>query len=151
MGIKIREGLFETNSSSSHAIVFQKAPVIRPEDFDNDDLKPDKSGELLIATGEFGWGPDRYDDSLYKASYALTYASHYAKDKLPTLERVLMAHTGAKTVKFVGCGNVGEYDAGGYIDHASADVCESMFECDETLDRFIFDPRYILLIANDNI
>lgn len=63
---QIRKGVFETNSSSTHAI------CIDASDLDFDDVKDfiNLPNELdFQLKGEFGWGHDEYHDTQSKANY----------------------------------------------------------------------------------
>lgn len=63
MKVQVRQGLFETNSSSTHAICIAKKEL-------NDNYKLPKSIEFDL--GSFGWEIDEYHDIFSKASYLYT-------------------------------------------------------------------------------
>lgn len=63
MKVQVRQGLFETNSSSTHAICIAKKEL-------NDNYKLPKSIEFGL--GGFGWEIDEYRDIFSKASYLYT-------------------------------------------------------------------------------
>lgn len=140
-----REGVFETNSSSTHSI------CISPGDFKPDRIPVDENGVCRIWPGEFGWGYDRFTDAPTKASYAYVYAQD-DEELMRRLESVIRQATGAREVVF--CRDAGEFYPSGYIDHQSdrgdRDVGAAAFENDERLHRFIFSPRSELVIDNDN-
>ena len=60
MNRKIRQGVFETNSSSTHSICIVKTADIRIP------------ASLHLTMGEFGWECENYNDSETKASYLYT-------------------------------------------------------------------------------
>ena len=65
---KVRRGVFETNSSSTHALVISDV-------FTGIDTIPvQDDGKVHIFPGEFGWGPEVYHDAPAKASYCYTHA-----------------------------------------------------------------------------
>lgn len=66
----IRENVFETNSSSTHSISFSKNKTMN---IDYSLLENVINGEILVIDGyyDFGWGPDKYNDSMTKIVYYL--------------------------------------------------------------------------------
>lgn len=144
---KIRHGIFETNSSSTHSISLSTGQIventIRLED-----------GKLVIYPGEFGWEVERYNDAATKASYALTYAVNGPSPyyHLEMLRNVLAKKVGPGIpILFEIVDNTESYSyKNGYIDHQSLDVANSVFENEETLYRFIFDKNTTLWTDNDN-
>lgn len=69
MKIQIRKGVFETNSSSTHAIVIKNDSTIN--------TYPEK---VEFKLGEFGWEYDNYNDVETKASYLWTAIVGLAKE-----------------------------------------------------------------------
>lgn len=149
--MKIRQKMFETNSSSTHSVSIA-------ESYDHDildTLRVDHQGCVTVEPGEFGWGFDKFTDAPTKASYCLTYIQSpkcpKKKRKENMLRRVIMKQTGCEEVFF------GE--EGGYIDHQSAPGedgigtegrCEEIFSSRDKLRDFIFNPKSKLFIDNDN-
>jgi hypothetical protein len=133
---KIREGVFETNSSSSHSITlgvgeFIPSPLYR------------ENGVTIIGQDEFGWEINDYSDSNTKAAYALTYASG-DESLIEMLEKVVRREIGDAGLQMdTECGN-------GYIDHQSSCIGNSIFESEDTLHRFIFNRASSLHTDNDN-
>lgn len=69
---QIRNGVFETNSSSCHSLSINKVSEIK---YDKDMFEyriHEDDNKLHIGFGEFGWGYDVYTDPLDKLEYALT-------------------------------------------------------------------------------
>lgn len=130
---KIRKGVFETNSSSSHSISIAGGKLKL-------DRLPVEDGICEIFEGKFGWGPERFDGSTDKASYCLTHAKS-DEDKLAMLKKVIQSEMGVPVIFRKG---------DGYIDHQSYEACEEAFESEDKLKRFIFDERSSLDIDNDN-
>lgn len=142
----IRQSLFETNSSSTHSI------VIKGPSGDYDTFALD-GGVCEICPGEFGWGPNTYNDSHTKAAYCLTWAMSSSDNgnrdnHLALLKEVMQEHTGAKKVMF--CSMNSKWQPFGYIDHQSSHVCAKAFEDTDSLKNFIFSPQSLLRIDNDN-
>lgn len=141
---RIRHGVFETNSSSTHSISLANTE----KKFCTDSLPIDKDGSISIYPGEFGWEQKRYYDAYTKASYALTYAFATSSKEIVMLQEVIQEHTGVKDVKL--CTSESGYYAFGNIDHQSIEVCEEAFKSKEALRSFIFNPQSILITDNDN-
>lgn len=141
---RIRHGVFETNSSSTHSISLANTE----KKFCSDSLPIDKDGGISIYPGEFGWEQERYYDAYTKASYALTYAFATGSKEIVMLQEVIQEHTGVKDVKL----HLSEinYFPFGNIDHQSIDVCQKCFESKEVLKAFIFNPQSVLTTDNDN-
>jgi hypothetical protein len=144
---KIRHGVFETNSSSSHSISIADAGSLL------DTILPDSDGRITLQGGEFGWGYEEYSDAQTKASYLAVYAQEYCGDSdtyKDLLDKILKEQTGAKEVIY----NFSADDGHGhwsYIDHQSTDVPQDVFrEGEEAIRQFIFNPLSILVIDNDN-
>lgn len=59
---KIRASVFETNSSSSHSLVFIEI---------ENEIKTiqEDENEYILGTGEYGWGPETLTEWLEKADY----------------------------------------------------------------------------------
>ena len=143
-----RTGVFETNSSSTHAI------SISLGDFGNSKrgkLPVDEKGICRIFPGQFGWEKRNYTDAATKASYCLTACWSCGADE-KMLKRVVRDNMpDANDVVFVGKpGPRPSWDCDYYIDHQSSDVHCDAFESDETLTRFIFSKRSHLYTGNDN-
>lgn len=134
----IREGVFETNSSSSHSIsIAEWRQGAKPSL-----LNPRDDGVVRIYPGEFGREVEDYYDPASKASYAYVYARDYGtKENMEMLRKVISAETESE-VEFV--------EGDGYIDHQSSDVCAEAFDSREALRSFIFNPDSVLHTDNDN-
>lgn len=158
MTTKIRRGVFETNSSSTHSLLISK------DDSQMDGLTVE-DGICRVYGGEFGWGPEIHKDSVTKASYCLTWVKTVSIDEkkrqrfLDTLSKVIKKETGATTVVFRAIPRSRWDDDEalnwGYIDHQSIEdgeksVGAAAFESAETLKNFIFNRKSLLIIDNDN-
>lgn len=138
MTIKIRNNVFETNSSSTHSISISK-----DSEGILDTIVPDDDGTIIFHGGEFGWEWERYNDPMTKANYLAVYLCCVKDDEhnKEFFERVIKDHTGAKEIIF---------DVSGYIDHQSHSTAVDAFESEETLKNFIFNPKSYLFTGNDN-
>lgn len=148
---KIRQNVFETNSSSTHSITISETYMDGV--FMDNSLIPNEMGELIFNTGTFGWEVCDYNDAHTKATYLAMYASKYwPKDKVggqtlgSILKSVLKKQTGAKRVAF----DFEGYDT--YIDHQSVENKNFhwVFETPERIRQFIFNPKSVLHTDNDN-
>ena len=155
-----RYNIFETNSSSSHSITISKDLTATL-----DSIPLDSKGVLHVYPDEFGWGVDEFTDPEPKASYCYTWVKlNSDASKLAMLESVLKKQTGAKKVIFHTLteyeeelkadgeltGDDESYGLGGSIDHQSHDVAEEAFTSSKKLKQFIFNPKSVLKLDNDN-
>lgn len=145
---KIRSGIFETNSSSSHSIVISSENYVFP-----------KNDEIYIETGEYGWEIETYESFSDKVSYALTFAVNYNPEKLEMLNRVLtnslpltkILYRGLKYEDYIEYLNDESYHYGlGYIDHQSVDRAAKIFKSEEDLFDFLFSENSYFTTDNDN-
>ena len=138
MNIKIRQGIFETNSSSSHS--FSIGPGKR---FDNT-LKPNSKGIINVYDGDW---PDKSNDAEVKLSYLLTFAYTIfnKKDYVRVRNKiydVVIKFTGAKKVKFTPTDE---------IDHQSLDLIDERdIENPEFIKEFVFDQDTWVYIIWDS-
>ena len=170
----IRQGLFETNSSSCHSIT-----VIKNGKLTTDNVFPILSDNKVHAEfGEFGWGPDRYTDPYHKLQYALTMAleteiyykiphnvsnmrikskkDYYNCESFKMINDLIKKECHCDGVEIDSDieldGSWLRYD--GYIDHQSRENYNNLEEFlkdhEITLKDFIFDTSKVLIIDNDN-
>jgi hypothetical protein len=142
--IKIRRGVWETNSSSSHSLSI--ADDSKPFIMDRS-LLPNQHGRINLHGGEFGWEWKKYNDARTKANYLAVGCSH-DPIKRDMLVKCIQQQTGCTEVDF----SFTKYglDSDSYIDHQSTDVPYKAFESDETLRNFIFNMNSWLFTGNDN-
>lgn len=133
---KKREGMFETNSSSTHSISISERCNL------DQMLYPDSEGTLVIRAAEFGWEEETYNDAYTKASYLVTYLN-YNNDNEKFLREVIG--------DFCKC-NVEFICEGGYIDHQSFDYIDfvGILSSKENILNFIFNSDSVLNTDNDN-
>lgn len=133
----VRQGVFETNSSSTHSI------SIKGKLFKKDNsLMSDFDDVITIRTGQFGWGWDKYNNAYQKASYFLT---RYEDDdhKKNMLIDIISKNCDCKSVELI-------VDESSYIDHQSYDLLDDEICTKDELENFIFNKNYWLIIGNDN-
>lgn len=153
--IKIRNSVFETNSSSSHSLVFSK--VDRGHSYD---LPVDENGVLTIPFGEFGWGPEILRTPLEKLSYIITDRGgwSYDDDNKPwdeileelkedaEIQQIIeIVKRNVPAVKEVTFEPASDFYPRGYVDHQSQGTSRNA----DTAD-IIFNNSIIILIDNDN-
>lgn len=145
--IKIRNNVFETNSSSIHAICVSSKPV-------------DAHGlTVTLRIGEFGWEHEWYQDIDSRASYIYTAACYiYGRDFYNDFKELLEPYGievdkdwdyGAKFNTF---DDGDSYLANGYIDHGG-ELQEFVDRClndADVLIRFIFGEESFVMTTNDN-
>ena len=145
---KVRQSVFETNSSSTHSLSiasFRKGDLM-------DTIPLDDFGNVSLNGGEFGWKVEDYTDALTKANYTAIYIEQWVPS--PEIKEqfkkvfvdIIKEQTGCNEVVF----NFNENYS--YIDHQSVEGGELdyLFESAETLREFIFNPRSVLHTDNDN-
>lgn len=152
MKTQIRMGVFETNSSSTHAICITKK---------KDNYKIPK--HIDFEFGEFGWECDEYSDICNKASYLITAIFSFSKskvdEKLAQLKNILDSHNITYSIpepKVKSDMWRGKeyyyYDLGyNYIDHVeeTQDFVDAVLSDSEKLFRYLFGNSFIIT-GNDN-
>ena len=140
---QVRQGVFETNSSSTHAICISKDHIYEnlPEHVD-------------FEHGEFGWECRKYDDVdsrasyLYQAIYDM-YDGDEKNEKLEHIKRVLNFH--GVTCDF-NDPSARVWDDG-YIDHVGEgdmhNWLENMMSDDDALLTYLFGDAFVVT-GNDN-
>lgn len=148
---QVRRGIFETNSSSTHAICIKKSEY-RHNSFSHIDFE----------IGEFGWENGEYDSLYNKASYLITAILSFDKDEadenLQKLKDILDSNNieytlpelkvksweyGGKTRYY--------YDIDGYIDHPceTKDFVNDVLSDSDKLFRYLFGNS-VIITGNDN-
>jgi hypothetical protein len=146
---QIRRSVFETNSSSTHAICITKGGY-------------EKHDYIEFHIGEFGWEVDTYNDVYSRASYLITaiFGSNkdYADKKLQQLKDILDNNNieyVIPTPEIKSWEYNGEieyyYNIDGYIDHAgeTREFVEAVLSDSDTLFRYLFGDSMIIT-GNDN-
>jgi hypothetical protein len=134
----VRNGVFETNSSSSHSISIADSN----KEFVLDTIYPNQNGIVFLSGGEFGWEWEKYNDAITKANYCLV-DTEGNPERREMLFEVIKEHTGADLVEILSSDI-------GYIDHDSVGTTNTAFESKETLKNFIFNKNSWLFTGNDN-
>lgn len=158
MNVQVREGVFETNSSSTHAISIGAFPI-------------DKTfipKVVKFSTGmEFGWENEHYTEWFSKACYfwmtVLCWNSDLEKERVLNeyKEKItkILTDAGVEYVEF----ETGEYvesswkkghkyiDFGGYIDHyPGIDFVDDLLAEPELFLSYLFNPNSEIETGNDN-
>lgn len=138
--VLIRNGVFETNSSSCHSISISD----ETQPFVFDTIYPDLDGKITIKGGEYGRGVfTRHNDVKTKLSYALTSTLYGVDENM--LREIIQEQTGCDNIELL----VSEdYNSPyfSYIDHDSIDIVP---RTKEELRNFIFNKNSWLFIAYD--
>lgn len=105
---KIRTSVFETNSSSSHSLVFVEV---------ENEIKAiqEDENEYILGTGEYGWGPETLTGWLEKADYFAVEAINNEKKEELLINVLLEVYPNA-TFRLIEELDEEDY---GYIDHQS--------------------------------
>lgn len=129
---QVRPRLFETNSSSVHAIVITTN--------NNIEIPKDIPPILEMEMADFGWEVDRYSDFQSKLQYLYNACeSHEAyKSKLDDF----LSAVGIEIVDYTP----------GYIDHSyeAADFLKFIFSDIDNFKRYLFSPDSFIQTGNDN-
>jgi hypothetical protein len=139
-----REKVFETNSSSTHAISISTNENLI------DMLFPNSDGVLVFDGGEFGWQWEKFNDAETKANYCAVHVQMYCPGQKELFESAIKEITGAKEIKYNFSSDYGTTINYAYIDHDSVGVVGKAFESENTLKRFIFCFESWLCLGNDN-
>lgn len=167
---QIRRNVFETNSSSSHAISFSNSE----HNIDYTQLVPDNNGVIHCHFDEFGWwysGLGDTNSAEVKLSYLITqiyetndcYCPWYCKEYeiqeaadavMETDDFKMLEEDIVHTLKEQGINAekiVVDSEQKGYVDHQSVCAIRNILpdEC-KTYSDFVFDKGYDLIIENDN-
>lgn len=156
--VNARKGVFETASSSVHSVLIS----------DGGSLRNNLPKTVVIKGGEFGRGPDKFNDSLTKLEYLVTYfiiksvwdkegneiKTHFHDGKFKVrkdhedyelwkkLEDVVYEFSGSKIVV-----EPGEWY---YIDYSSIDLAPKILNLSPgKLKRWLFNPLSYLYIGSD--
>ena len=150
----IRQGVFETNSSSSHSLTLVEGELGHPP-FSRDQLR---DGVLRIELGEYGWEWRRMYRPLNKASYLLTdmlcregYASNSDMQEGDIRNNAMKNPRAAAVIRVLeeesGCRV--QLTGWGYVDHQSTGTSANAGSTEEEIRNFLFSPSYITT-GNDN-
>ena len=138
---QIRQKAFETNSSSTHSVSISYADAL----LETFDLNEDNNLELSF--GDFGWEEMIFYNKYDRLAYAATFAYNYANsEKLTLFLKVLKEQTGANDILPA---NTEKKDFG-YIDHQSVGEAATIFEDEQSLRMFLFNPNSYFETDNDN-
>lgn len=150
---QIRQGVFETNSSSTHSICIAK------------DAQLELPKELHFEFGQFGWEESTLDSLQEKASYLYTglianerhddvaKMIQILKDKgievtaeEPEYENKSYTNSEGKLVEYRSADNIG------YVDHSDdmTEFLNAVMEDEGKLMRFLFTPLSFIKTGNDN-
>ena len=126
---QVRNGVFETNSSSVHSICIQK------------DKNITLPNSIYFYTDEYGWEFDCVNTASYL--YTLILNSGDKEEKLNTLKNILDKHNISYTFE--------EYKTG-YVDHGceAADFVEAVLNDEDLLLRCLFGAASCVYTGNDN-
>jgi hypothetical protein len=150
-----RNGVFETNSSSTHSLAIDYNSSLMPQPF-SDEITD--QGYVEVHAGEFGWEVETFTSVWDKLSYVFTSAaSGLGEDvdantvvgnvKLDLIREAVRKHTGLEVVFTT---SDSSFWGHGYIDHQSSDVPDEAFESVDSMSQFLFAPRSYFETDNDN-
>lgn len=158
----IRNEIFETNSSSSHALCMNKNDERNYHFYDTDD-----EDFIIFTMGEYGWYGDDCDSPQEKLNYLLTMvvcslqANSEAENSEVTVKEIIESDDFKKidecirsNTSYSGiCFPQDKYDYNdGYIDHQSmySHIDDFLNDWNVSLEDYLFSDRYFVVIRNDN-
>lgn len=147
--IKIRNGCFETNSSSSHAMIMMKEDKPLPQMFEAKTHVYNGKLDIWYNDLEFGRAPfDVLTDWYHRACYAIaSFGDVYTYEKIESL--LYKRIDGLHEIKLFSRDS-SEYYKYGYVDHQSEGLLQGFLRKYKiTLEDFIFNDRYIVIIDGD--
>lgn len=156
-----RFNLPETNSSSSHSVVINRASIEYSSDIDLDE-----DGDIVLESGRgFGWEWKAMNSVKDKLLYVCgiyyfinsnweekSYARKYidVHKKLSALSRLVCKFTGANGIKFTWIDSSNDDDGHPEIDHESSGIFDSIVGSKDSLKNFLFNKKSWLFTGNDN-
>lgn len=147
--VKIRRGVFETNSSSSHSIVMMNRAVSIKEKSYAASGSIDRDGVLnMYGCPEFGRNFRVYTSWIDKFAYC---CASFGEKKIDELcETVKANRPEVKEIHFAkDYGGETDY---GYVDHQSSFLLhDAIQQLGITAEQFIFDPHIILICDGDEL
>ena len=152
---RIRKGIFETNSSSTHALCITK---------DNDNIEIPKTISINIDEFEFGWSYEEWDSAEDKIAYFIlgilniSYNEGIGKgatileEFINDLKEFGIEKIDIEGIRFYHYENQYYFESEGYVDHASELLyfIKEMMANKESLKRFLFSRDSFILGGNDN-
>lgn len=158
MKARIRNRVFESNSSSSHSVCVSGSEAL---DFG---LRPDELREGVIGiaqSSEFGWQGEELTDTHSKIAYMMIQADPSRLQGGPGLGIDLVPKIraeGSREANWLvdlietatGCRLRLELGSNAGIDHQSVGVGTELFGDEERMRRFLFSPGSYLTTGNDN-
>lgn len=138
MKFTVRDSVFETNSSSVHAL------IVSP------DTMRDYPATLTFTTNDFGWETELYNTCFERAAYLWTYVTsscHNDNERLAQYRDVLIdvCERNGVDVEF-------SRNEDGYIDHSGelSSFVKEIFDDTDLLEAFLFGDGSAVCTGNDN-
>ena len=144
MKAQIRQGLFETNSSSTHSIVIGN---------NGEDIYTKLPERVCFYGGEFGWEHVIYDDTETKASYLYTSIVNAYDDIDGAVEKIkeVLSKWNIET-EFEPLDNHNCFNSFSYVDHSyeNIDLINKLLENEDLLMNYLFSDGSFVETGNDN-
>lgn len=125
--IEIRKGIFETNSSSVHALVIPKDQQIVIPNI------------IHLKGGQFGWEYEKEYDTI---NYLYEACRYRGEDEVAKLIAFLEKHN----IEVI----VNERHGYTYVDHGDEIPFDDLFNNEQLLERFLFGTDSYVQLGNDN-
>lgn len=137
---KIRNNVFETNSSSTHVLCL-------PTEYQS----YNKLDHVDFKYGKFGWEIDVYRDTESKASYLYTLLDYFESDREKYLE-IIKRYLDEESITYDFEVKSDDCFENGYIDHGyeGKEIIETILDNKNNFLKFLFDSRAYVSTSNDN-
>lgn len=158
----VRNGVFETNSSSAHSLAYGTDYILRGSRWDQSTKEHDFSNPMYRLDtvpdqyrgytfyewlGEFGWNGKYLRTPQEKFSYLLTQMADTSEE----LHESTDYETIKEMVEDIGCEIVRCNGQDGYVDHESYGIVKpSLFKSKKDLITYLFNDNIRVYIENDN-
>lgn len=142
--INIRKNIFETNSSSTHAMCINK---------EDDYIKIPRGISIPFTAGEFGWKFDKLDTTIEKASYLYTSLLLYTN--IEEAEEIITEALAPYDIECKFIRPIVDTKWGGYtdcyIDHGPCnEFARNMATIPYSIIQFLFNSKSYVVTGNDN-
>lgn len=139
--IQVRQNVFETNSSSTHAICIG-----------NDYNVKNLPKHILSYLGEYGWGEDILNSPDELLSYLLTLINSFYYDSDENRDKALNHIFDILKKYDIEVISNGLDESSSYVDHANMgeEFIEQMLDNEDFLMNYLFSPDSFVATGNDN-
>lgn len=151
--IKIRKGVFETNSSSMHSLVIMKNDKYLPKEDLLKSVYVNRDGELTIFDGEMDYGRSPFSilsTPIDKFLYLIASYENNEEKRKEITEILKEIIPEIKSIKYPTSSWNDDKEYLGYVDHQSQGlVTEYIKDNNISIRDFLLNGKYIVIIDGD--